>query len=110
IADAGIGTPGDFPGPMFAALPPAEMEWPYREALFKESPATGNDAYDRMIAAARTRNDDYGFQHSLLGFIAEGIAEKIGTRGAPISLTTACASGATAIQLGAEAIRRGDTT
>src|SRR5690606_7580096 len=33
----------------------------------------------------------------------------IGTRGAPISLTTACASGATAIQLGAEAIRRGDT-
>jgi 3-oxoacyl-[acyl-carrier-protein] synthase II len=28
IADAGIGTPGDFPGPMYAALPPAEMEWP----------------------------------------------------------------------------------
>ena len=109
IADAGIGTPGEFPGPMYAALPPAEMEWPYREMLFSQSPAEGNDAYDRMIAAARTRNDDYGFKHSLLGFIAEGIAETIGTRGAPISLTTACASGATAIQLGAEAIRRGDT-
>jgi 3-oxoacyl-[acyl-carrier-protein] synthase II len=94
---------------MFAALPPAEMEWPYRESLFQQSPAEGADAYDRMIAAARRKNDDFGFKHSLLGFIAEGIAEKIGTRGAPISLTTACASGATAIQLGAEAIRRGDS-
>jgi 3-oxoacyl-[acyl-carrier-protein] synthase II len=109
IADAGIGTPGDFPGPLFAALPPAEMEWPYREMLFNQSPDEGEDAYDRMIAAARRKNDDFGFKHSLLGFIAEGIAEKIGTRGAPISLTTACASGATAIQLGVEAIRRGDT-
>jgi 3-oxoacyl-[acyl-carrier-protein] synthase II len=109
VAQAGLGRPGDFPGPLFAALPPAEMEWPYRGKLFDGSPAVGADAYDRMIAAARGHNDDYGFRHSLLGFIAEGIAEKLGTRGAPISLTTACASGATAIQLSAEAIRRGDT-
>jgi 3-oxoacyl-[acyl-carrier-protein] synthase II len=109
IADAGIGTPGDFPGPMYAALPPAEMEWPYRETLFNQTNGETGDAYDRMIAVARRKNDDYGFRHSLLGYIAEGIAEKIGTRGAPISLTTACASGATAIQLGVEAIRRGDT-
>ncbi|MCR4282750.1 MAG: beta-ketoacyl-ACP synthase [Bauldia sp.] len=109
IAEAGIGAPGDFPGPLFAALPPAEMEWPYRQSLYNGAPAEGADAYDRMIAAARRKNDAYGFHHSLLGYIAEGIAEKIGTRGAPISLTTACASGATAIQLGAEAIRRGDT-
>ena len=109
IADAAIGTPGDFPGPMFAALPPAEMEWPYRRRLHDNAAATGTDSYDRMIAAARRENDDYGFTHSLLGFIAEGIHEKIGTKGAPISLTTACASGSTAIQLAVEAIRRGDT-
>jgi 3-oxoacyl-[acyl-carrier-protein] synthase II len=109
IADARIGTPGDFPGPMFAALPPAEIEWPYREALYEGGPEVDGDAYDRMIAAARRKNDDYGFKHALLSFIGEGIAEKIGTRGAPISLTTACASGATAIQLAVEAIRRGDT-
>jgi len=109
IADAGIGTPGDFPGPMFAALPPAEIEWPYRGELYRGAPVIDGDAYDRMIAAARRKNDDYGFRHALLSFIAEGIAEKLGTRGAPISLTTACASGATSIQLGVEAIRRGDT-
>ena len=109
IADAAIGRPGDFPGPLFAALPPAELEWPYRGALYNGAPKVDGDAYDRMIASARRKNDDYGFRHALLSFIAEGIAEKLGTRGAPISLTTACASGATAIQLSVEAIRRGDT-
>ena len=37
------------------------------------------------------------------------LADKFGTKGSPISLSTACASGATAIQLGVEAIRRGET-
>jgi 3-oxoacyl-[acyl-carrier-protein] synthase II len=109
IADANIGTKGDFPGPLFAAMPPAEMEWPYRRAIYKNALSADGDAYDRMIAAARKANDDDGYHHTLLGFIADGIAEKIGSKGAPISLTTACASGATAIQLGVEAIRRGDT-
>ncbi len=109
IADAAIGTKGDFPGPLFAALPPAEMEWPYRRRIFHAAPPAAGDAYDRMIGAARQHNDDDGFHHTLLGFIAEGIADEIGSKGAPISLTTACASGATAIQLGVEAIRRGDT-
>ncbi|MCL4162138.1 UNVERIFIED_CONTAM: hypothetical protein GTU68_065852, partial [Idotea baltica] len=49
--------------------------------------------------------------HSLvqLGTIAYRIAEKYKTKGLPISLSTACASGATAIQQGMEAIRRGET-
>ncbi|MFX9672957.1 beta-ketoacyl synthase N-terminal-like domain-containing protein, partial [Acinetobacter baumannii] len=37
------------------------------------------------------------------------LATTYGTKGSPISLSTACASGATAIQLGVEAIRRGET-
>ena len=37
------------------------------------------------------------------------LADTFGTKGSPISLSTACASGATAIQLGVEAIRRGET-
>src|SRR5262249_35616778 len=42
------------------------------------------------------------------GIIGEHLATHFGTDGSPISLTTACASGATAIQLGVEAIRRGE--
>src|SRR5262249_59196217 len=45
----------------------------------------------------------------LLGSVADTLAEKFGTQGSPISLSTACASGATAVQLGVEAIRRGET-
>jgi len=40
--------------------------------------------------------------------VADYLAEKFGTKGSPISLSTACASGATSIQLGVEAIRRGE--
>ncbi|CAN5318389.1 beta-ketoacyl-ACP synthase [soil metagenome] len=109
VAQANIGSKGDFPGPLFAALPPAAMEWPYRGRLYRHAEHSGGAPYDAMIRAARASNDNDGFRHTLLGFIAEGIAEMLGTRGAPISLTTACASGATAIQLGVEAIRRGDT-
>jgi 3-oxoacyl-[acyl-carrier-protein] synthase II len=48
-------------------------------------------------------------QRFLLGSVADHLAEKFGTQGSPISLSTACASGASAIQLGVEAIRRGET-
>ena len=37
--------------------------------------------------------------------IGEHLAEHFGTEGSPVSLNTACASGASAIQLGMEAIR-----
>src|SRR6202162_5062922 len=46
----------------------------------------------------------------LFGSVADHLADKFGTKGSPISLSTACASGATAIQLGVEAIRRGETS
>jgi 3-oxoacyl-[acyl-carrier-protein] synthase II len=44
----------------------------------------------------------------MFGSVASHLAETFGTKGSPISLSTACASGATAIQLGVEAIRRGE--
>ena len=44
----------------------------------------------------------------MFGSVADHLAETFGTKGSPISLSTACASGATAIQLGVEAIRRGE--
>ena len=48
-------------------------------------------------------------QRFLFGSVADHLADKFGTKGSPISLSTACASGASAIQLGVEAIRRGET-
>jgi 3-oxoacyl-[acyl-carrier-protein] synthase II len=48
------------------------------------------------------------FETSQFGSIAARLADEFGTLGLPITLSTACASGATAIQLGVEAIRRGE--
>jgi len=45
----------------------------------------------------------------LFGSVADHLCGTFGTKGSPISVSTACASGATAIQLGVEAIRRGET-
>lgn len=39
IAESAIGAPGDFPGPLFLALPPVEMEWTQRLALAADSGA-----------------------------------------------------------------------
>ena len=33
IAQAGIGSKGDFPGPLFLAVAPVEVEWPQRQEL-----------------------------------------------------------------------------
>jgi 3-oxoacyl-[acyl-carrier-protein] synthase II len=45
----------------------------------------------------------------MFGSVADRLADKFGTKGSPISLSTACASGTSAIQLGVEAIRRGES-
>ncbi len=107
VSESGIGAKADFPGPLFLAVPPVEMEWPQR---FEVSAETGsNDAitYKELLRVS-AKFPDY-HQRFLLGSVADALAEKFGTKGTPISLSTACASGATAIQLGVEAIRRGET-
>ena len=108
IAEAGIGTRGDFPGPLFLAVPPIELEWPQRQAV-----ADASGAYDTITNRDLMRGADTGpfdefYQRFMFASVADGLAERIGTKGSPISLSTACASGATAIQLGIEAIRRGE--
>ncbi|MCC0020851.1 MAG: beta-ketoacyl-ACP synthase [Nitratireductor sp.] len=107
LEEAGFGTDG-FPGPLFFAAPPVELEWQHRFALLDEMPGKEPN-YDTLLEAARS--SDHSRMHHLvqLGTIAFKIAEKYKTQGLPISLSTACASGATAIQQGMEAIRRGET-
>ncbi len=62
----------------------------------------------RLLTAARGLKDQRIFETTQFGTIADRLADRFGTQGLPITLSTACASGATAIQLGVEAIRRGE--
>ena len=109
ITEAGIGGRGDFPGPLFLAVPPIEVEWPQRRELALASGSNAEVTYVDILRASATGR--FGPYHArfLFGSVADRLAERFGTKGSPISLSTACASGATAIQLGVEAIRRGET-
>ena len=109
VAEAGIGHMCDFPGPLFLALPPVEMEWDQRFALAAASGATDAVTYDDLAKAAGTGKFDRYYRRFLFGSVGEALAERFGTKGSPVATSTACASGGTAIQLGVEAIRRGET-
>jgi len=106
VAEARIGG-GDFGGPLFLAAPPVDLEWRDRFALYAASPASGS-ASERVRAVARELQSMEIFESGQYGTVADRLAERFGTRGLPITLSTACASGATAIQLGVESIRRGE--
>lgn len=109
ISQSGIGSATSFPGPLFLAAPPAEVEWPARRKVYESARNGAPVSNAKLMRAAR--DGAYQDMHALFlfGHIGEYLADKYGTRGQPISLSTACASGGTAIQLGVEAIRRGET-
>ena len=108
IAQSNIGSRGNFPGPLFIAVAPIEIEWDQREELVRASGANGDLGYADLYRAGETGNFRHIYERFLFGSVAGNIAERFGTKGSPISLSTACASGASAIQLGVEAIRRGE--
>jgi 3-oxoacyl-[acyl-carrier-protein] synthase II len=110
ITESGIGTKGDFPGPLFLAVPPIEIEWTQRREVAAASGANADISYTDIIRAAASGKFRPYHERFMFGSVANHLADKYGTKGSPISLSTACASGATAIQLGVEAIRRGETS
>ncbi|MBL8579566.1 MAG: beta-ketoacyl-ACP synthase [Mesorhizobium sp.] len=97
----------DFGGPLFLASPPVELDWADRFNLY--APGHSGTATDTVLEIARGLNSQDIFEAAQFGTIADRLADEFGTRGLPITLSTACASGATAIQLGVEAIRRGES-
>ena len=109
IEQAEIGSKGDFPGPLFLANAPIEIEWPQRHEMAR---AIGKSDinYDDMLRISGGGQFTPWHRRFLFGSVSDHLAERFGTKGSPISLSTACASGATAIQLGVEAIRRGETS
>ncbi len=112
LAEAGMTGRAAFPGPLFLATPPAELEWSQRRELHQAGGAAADGSqrgYARLLAAARSGAFRRYFPLFQFASVADALADRFGTRGLPVSVSTACASGATAIQLGVEAIRRGDT-
>ena len=108
LSNAGIGGGGDFPGPLFLAVPPVELEWTQRSALASESGAGDKVTYADLLRAAASSDHRAYYRRFLFSSIGENLAARFGTQGSPIATSTACASGGTAIQLGVEAIRRGE--
>lgn len=109
ISEAKIGGKGSFPGPLFLAVAPVEIEWLHRETLAADSRANDSIGYDDLLRATASGRFAAIHERCVFGSVAEHLADRFGTQGSPISLSTACASGASAIQLGVEAIRRGET-
>jgi 3-oxoacyl-[acyl-carrier-protein] synthase II len=106
VAEAGLGSGGTFPGPLFLAPPPLEVEWTDRIRMAEMAAANADTGYPDLMRVAREFAAAHGaFKFAIVG---ENLAEHFGTQGSPVSLNTACASGASAIQLGMEAIRRGE--
>ena len=104
LAQSALGTQGAFPGPLMVGMPPVEYEWPQRFELARL--ANGNGSYRAAMDVAAGRQDLY--ETFMFGGVGERLAARFGTKGAPIALTTACATGASAIQMAVEAIQRGE--
>jgi 3-oxoacyl-[acyl-carrier-protein] synthase II len=96
---------GDFPGPLMLGMPPVELDWSARLALA----ARLAGAPDHAGLSLAAEGSAAVWEAAAFGAVGERLAARFGTRGAPIAITTACATGASAIQLGVEAIRRGET-
>ncbi|MBN9594528.1 MAG: beta-ketoacyl-ACP synthase [Afipia sp.] len=109
VAQSGIGSKGDFPGPLFLAVAPIELEWEPRNDIARATGMTSGIDYDALLKVSGNGRFAGLHRRFLFGSVADHLTDTFGTKGSPISLSTACASGATAIQLGVEAIRRGET-
>ena len=81
IRMSGIGRPGDFPGPLFTAIPPVELGWPTRRRLHDAANGAEGDAYDRMCRAAMQSNDRGEFERVMYGYVSERLADRFGTKG-----------------------------
>jgi 3-oxoacyl-[acyl-carrier-protein] synthase II len=108
VAQAAIGSKADFPGPLFLAVAPVEVEWLQRQTLARATGSKSDISYDSLLRVSGGGQFKDFHRRYLFGSVADHLAETFGTKGSPISLSTACASGASAIQLGVEAIRRGE--
>ena len=108
VTQSGLGAAGDFPGRALHGRA-AGRDRMAADARNWRATIDGDVDYDGLLRAAATHKYKAMHELFLFGGVADHIADRFGTKGSPISLSTACSSGATAIQMGVEAIRRGET-
>lgn len=99
VSEAKIGEAGAFPGPLFLGMPPVELEWPQRQDLAQASGSAADITYADILKGAAAKDFSAMQTRFLFGSVGDHLADRFGTKGAPISISTACATGATRHQL-----------
>ena len=92
VAQSGIGSRGDFPGPLFLGVAPVEIEWQQRHEVAVAAGANDALSYNDLTRAGESGRFENYYERFLFGSVADGLAEKFGTKGAPISLSALSAS------------------
>ena len=83
IAESAIGSKGDFPGPLFLAVAPIEVEWPQRQELGRAIGETDID-YDAILRVSGGGRYTAYHRRFMLGSVADHQAEVLGTKGSPL--------------------------
>ena len=96
VGQSGVGRRGDFPGPLFLGLAPVEVEWPQREEIARASGEAGSIDYDTLLRTSGGGRFAQVHARYLFGSVADHLCEAFGTKGSPISVSTACASSTSA--------------
>src|SRR5438309_9776588 len=89
LGQAAIGAKADFPGPLFLAVAPVEVEWPQRLELGRAVGKT-EFGYDDMLRVCGGGRFTAYHHRFMLGSVASYLDENLGTKGSPIALSTAC--------------------
>jgi 3-oxoacyl-[acyl-carrier-protein] synthase II len=92
--------------PLFVGVPPIEMSWSERLALVLKAGRRLPIDYEALVATTSGVEYYNLYEECLPDGIAIRLADSFGASGVPITVNTACATGATAIQLATESIRR----
>lgn len=107
LAQAGHEPGAPFPGKLIVGIPPIQMEWSDRIALDHRTGRRAAD-YADLIRQLPDAKPDPIFDHLRFDGTTRHLAARVKPIGRPVTITTACSSGATAIQIAVEAIRRGE--
>src|SRR6201991_645217 len=80
VAQANIGAKGDFPGPLFLAVAPVELEWPPRQDIGRATGLKSGIDYDALLRASGGGKFTDLHRRFVFGSVADHLAETFGTK------------------------------